>query len=365
MRVALDVSAVPARVAGAGRYVVEIARRLPGDDVQLTLVSRRDDRDRWHSWSPDASVESIVPSARVSRLLYEAWRLGSSPVARAAAVWHGPHYTMPHHGKTPTVVTVHDLTFFTHPQYHESTKAVFFRRAITYATTHANVIICVSDFTARQLHELLPGHPPIVVAPHGVDLERFRPNADVAFEGSDVPFLLFLGTVEPRKGLDTLLTAFAEVAREVPDVELWLAGQSGWAEESVSRLVEAHPARERIRRLGFVDDAVLPSLLGHARVVVYPSRVEGFGLPVLEAMACAAVVVTSSGTVMEDIAGGTTLLSVPGDATALAAAIVKGIELDDRARAEFTERARQRATTFTWATSVQRHLDAYEMAIRP
>ena len=360
MRVALDVSAVPIHVAGAGRYVVEIARRLPAAGVDLALVSRRDDRDRWRSWSPDASVEPLVPTSRVSRLLFEAWRLGTTSVAREATVWHGPHYTMPRRGSTPTVVTVHDLTFFTHPQYHESAKAAFFRRAILYASSHAQVLVCVSEFTARQLREIVSDPPPIVVAPHGVDLERFHPGVPATPEA---PFLLFLGTIEPRKGLDTLLEAFAHVARDVPDLELWLAGQAGWADEAVRRLVDEHPARQRIRRLGFVEDDALPSLLARARAVVYPSRVEGFGLPVLEAMACGSVVVTSSGTVMEEIAGGAALVCPPGDAAALAATLERAINLDDAARLELGRRARRRAETFTWAASVQHHLEAYELAV--
>ncbi len=360
MRVALDVSAVPTHVAGAGRYVVEIARRLPAAGVDLTLVSRRDDRDRWRSWSPDASLEPLVPTSRVSRLAYEAWRLGTTTVASNAMVWHGPHYTMPRRGSTPTVVTVHDLTFFTHPQYHESAKASFFRRAILYASSHARVLVCVSAFTARQLREIVSDPPPIVVAPHGVDLERFRPGAPAP----ETPYLLFLGTIEPRKGLDTLLEAFALVAADTPDLELWLAGQAGWADQAVGRLVDEHPARRRIRRLGFVEDAALPSLLAGARAVVYPSRVEGFGLPVLEAMACGSVVVTSSGTVMEEIADGTALVCPPGDATALAETLARAIDLDDAARLDLGRRARRRAESFTWAASVERHLEAYELAAR-
>ncbi len=359
MRVALDVSAVPAHVAGAGRYVVEIARRLPAAGVDLTLVSRRDDAERWRSWSPQASTEALVPTGRVQRLLVEAWRLGTTTVARRAEVWHGPHYTMPRRGSTPTVVTVHDLTFFTHPQYHESAKAAFFRRAIRYAAAHAEVLICVSEFTARQLREIVSDLPPIVVAPHGVDLERFHPESPVS---PDVPYALFLGTVEPRKGLDTLLEAFAAVAQDTPELELWLAGQSGWAEQDVRQLIEDHPARSRIRRLGFVDDAALPSLLARARAVVYPSRVEGFGLPVLEAMACGAVVVTSSGTVMEEIADGTALVCPPGDASALSGTLQRAIDLDGEARLDLERRARRRAEVFTWASSVERHLAAYDLA---
>ncbi len=359
MRVALDVSAVPTHVAGAGRYVVEIARRLPAAGVDLALVSRRDDTERWRSWAPGASVEPLVPTGRVPRLLVEAWRLGTTKVARGATVWHGPHYTMPRRGSTPTVVTVHDVTFFTHPQYHETAKAAFFRRAIRYAAAHAEVLVCVSEFTANQLREIVRELPPIVVAPHGVDLERFHPESPTSPE---VPYALFLGTVEPRKGLDTLLEAFASVARDTPDLELWLAGQAGWAEQDVRRLVERHPARSRIRRLGFVDDAALPSLLAGARAVVYPSRVEGFGLPVLEAMACGAVVVTSSGTVMEEIADGAAFVCPPGDAFALAATLQQAIDLDGEARLDLGRRARKRAEAFTWASSVERHLAAYDLA---
>ncbi len=362
MRVALDVSAVPTHVAGAGRYVVEIARRLPAAGVDLALVSRRNDAIRWRAWSPDASVEPLVPEGRAARLLVEAWRLGTTPVARGAAVWHGPHYTMPRRGSTPTVVTVHDLTFFTHPQYHEAAKAAFFRRAIRYAASHARVLVCVSAFTARQLDEIVPDHAPVVVAAHGVDLERFRPEAPQLLDPAERPYLLFLGTIEPRKGLDTLLEAFAAVARDTPEIELWLAGQSGWAEDAVGQLIDQHPAKSRIRRLGFVDDATLPSLLARARAVVYPSRVEGFGLPVLEAMACGSTVVTSSGTVMEEIADGAALVCPPGLPAALAATLVRAIGLDVAARLDLGQRARARAETFTWAASVQRHLEAYDLA---
>ncbi len=362
MRVALDASAVPTQVAGAGRYVVEIARRLPAVGVDLVRVTRRDDAARWRTWSPTATVEALVPTARVARLTYEAWRLGQSRAAKGATVWHGPHYTMPHHGATPTVVTIHDLTFFTHPQFHERAKAVFFRRAIEYAAGHAHVLICVSDVTARQLDELVPEHAPVVVAPHGVDLERFSLGAaGAARPDPGPPFLLFLGTIEPRKGLATLLAAFAEIARTVPEVELWLAGQAGWGGD-LDGLIAHHEALPRIRRLGFVDDDDLPDLLRRARAVVYPSFVEGFGLPVLEAMACGAVVVTSTGTVMADVAGATALLCPAGDVTALAGTVLAALGLDDVERRRIAVQARARAEQFTWTASVERHLAAYALA---
>ncbi len=369
MKVALDVSAVPEKVAGAGRYIVEIARRLPERAVETTLVTRRDDTERWRALSPKAALAPIVPTGRVSRLATEAILLGRSSTARTTNVWHGPHYTMPHGSAAPTVVTVHDLTFFTNPEWHERSKVVFFRRAITYSAAHARVLISVSDYTARLLEEILPAHAPVVVAPLGVELDRFTTNrandsetfANQGLSGS-VPYIFFVGTVEPRKGLDVLLDAFSYVARGESSIELWLAGQAGWGEGPIESAIASHPFRDRIRRLGYVSDELLAALYRGAAVVAYPSRGEGFGLPVLEAMACGARVVTTQDTVMAEVAGAAASLVPVGDATALASALTGAIHADSGVRSEWSNRARARAEHFTWNECVDQHLVAYDMA---
>jgi glycosyltransferase involved in cell wall biosynthesis len=370
MKVAIDVSAVPQKIAGAGRYVAELARRLPEAEVTTTLVTRRGDTQRWRDLSPKADVRGLVPNARVARLANEAWFLGSSAAARAADLWHAPHYTMPHRGSTPTVVTIHDLTFFTNPEWHERSKVAFFRRAITYSAQHARVLVSVSAFSARLLEEIIEVHAPIVVAPLGVDLARFRPLAehDPTIFGDhglkmDARYVLFVGTVEPRKGLDMLLEAFSEVARHDDDVELWLAGQAGWGVGPIEAEMATHPFHSRIRRLGFVDDELLPALYRQARAVAYPSRGEGFGLPVLEAMASGASVVTTQGTVMAEVAGDGARLVPAGDAEALATALVEVLESSDEDRAQWAARARDRAELFTWETCVSQHLVAYGLAL--
>lgn len=369
MRVALDVSAVPTKIAGAGRYVAELARRLPDVDVATTLVTRRGDTTRWHDLSPRAHVKGLVPNGRAPRLAYEAWRLGTSATARDVDLWHAPHYTMPRRGLTPTVVTIHDLTFFTNPEWHERSKVAFFRRAITHSAHHARVLISVSDFSARLLASLIPDHAPVVVAPLGVELTTFQPldRGDEALlrdHGlrSDVPFIFFVGTVEPRKGLDVLLDAFELIARDHADVELWLAGQAGWGEGPIEAKIKAHPSFARIQRLGFVHDALLPALYRRARAVTYPSRGEGFGLPVLEAMACGASVVTTRDTVMAEIAGDGARLVPVGDAPALATSIDDVLESSEDERRTWAHRARERAEHFTWEHCVALHLVAYEKA---
>jgi glycosyltransferase involved in cell wall biosynthesis len=370
VKLALDVSAVPPKVAGAGRYIVELARRLPARDVATTLVTRRDDAQRWATWSPGAERAPIVPSSRISRLVSEAFLLGESTTAKENDLWHAPHYTMPRRRATPCVVTIHDLTFFTNPEWHERSKVAFFRRAIRYSARHARVLICVSDYSARALEEILPAHAPIVVAPLGVDLDAFQPDAssdDALFEShalpGDVPYVFFVGTVEPRKGLDVLLDAFSKVAEEVDDLQLWLAGQAGWSTGPIETQLASHPYAARIRRLGFVDDDVLPALYRHARVVAYPSRGEGFGLPVLEALACGASVVTTADTVMAEVAGNAATLVPIGDADALARGLLDVLGSSDDQRTAGATRARTRATAFTWEVCLDQHLLAYEQAL--
>ena len=369
MKVALDVSAVPVKLAGAGRYVYELARRLPSNDVETTLVTRNDDADRWQQWSTRSKVAPIVPSSRIARIAFEAFQLGTSRTARDAQVWHGPHYTMPRRGSTPAVVTIHDLTFFTNPEWHERSKVAFFRRAITYSAHHAKVLVAVSDFTARQIDQLIPDHAPVVVAHHGVDLERFKTDDtgdSTLFSAHslaiDVPYILFLGTVEPRKGLDVLLKAFSSVAKSDPAVELWIAGQAGWGLDDFDAQLGRHYGSSRIRRLGYVDEVLIPALLRRARVVAYPSRGEGFGLPVLEAMACGAVVVTTAATVMEEIAGTAARLVPVGDSEALANELLESLNLDDQQRATISDAARARASGFTWDSSLRQHVVAYNLA---
>jgi len=369
VRVALDVSAVPAKIAGAGRYIAEVADRLPELDVDTTLVTRRGDTARWRARSPRATIAALVPNNRGLRLAYEATRLGSTKVARGVDVWHAPHYTMPRGSKTPMVVTIHDLTLFTHPEWHERAKVNFFQRAMRYSTNHAKVLVCVSDFTARELRDVLAPSARVVVAPLGVDHGRFHPDASAdgaLLAGAQLhaskPYLFFLGTLEPRKGLDVLLRAFGPLAALDDELELWIAGQSGWGLGPLADAIRTHPYASRIRRLGFVDEELLPALLRQARVVVYPSRGEGFGLPVLEAMACGATVVTTRDTVMAEVAGDGAVLTTAGDERELGQSLFDLLaESNDERRARVA-RALANAAPFTWERTMSVHLEAYRLA---
>ena len=325
LAVGLDVSAVPAQPRGAGRYIVELAAGLQRRGaVDLRLQARRSDGQRWAALAPGAALHPVVPDSRARRLAWEQVVAPRFVDGWGVAVLHAPHYTMPEAARLPKVVTVHDLTFFDHPEWHEKVKVAVFKRAIRTAARRADALVCVSAPTARRLGELLDPQCPVHVIAHGVDHERFRP--DEAGDDRDVlgrlgvraPYVAFVGTLEPRKDLATLVLAFDLLAPGHPDLQLVVAGGRGWGNERFDRAAAASPAAGRILLTGYLPEAALPALLRGAAAVVYPSLEEGFGLPVLEALACGAPVVTTSGSVMAQLTAGAAHEVVPADPAALA-----------------------------------------------
>jgi glycosyltransferase involved in cell wall biosynthesis len=386
----LDVSAVPQNPAGAGRYIIELVRALASrDDVALELVARRGDGSRWPTVAPGAPVHELVPARRPARLAYERLWLGRRrEVARRAGspgrtsttarvepppVYHGPHYTLPgwlppHVGR---VATIHDLTFFDHPEWHERSKVRFFRSAIVRSARVADAVVCVSATTARRLGELVTVRGEVVVAEHGVDPDRFRPaevsdraRAELAerLGGRDGELVVHVGTIEPRKGVVDLVEAFSRLAASRPRLRLALAGVPGWGVADVEAAVGRSAHRDRIAVLGWVPDETISALLSAAAVVAYPSRQEGFGLPALEAMAAGVPLVTTAGTVMAELSEGVAWLAEPGRPDSLAAALEAALG----ARAEERERRLRAglaaAARFTWARTADSHLEAYRIA---
>ena len=366
VRVALDASPIPDPTGGAGRYVLALAAALAArDDVDLTVVCRKDDAGRW-----PPPVAARAPALRPVRLGWEQVALPALVRSLGVHVHHGPHYTMPLALGLPAVVTVHDLSFFTHPEWHQRTKVAFFRSAIRTSARLAGALIAVSDFTARLLEARVGPRAPVHVIPHGVDHARFRPEppsddddpASLARLRVTPPYVAFVGTLEPRKDVPSLVRAFDRIAGLWRDLTLVLAGARGWGAEAVDQAVAAARFGDRMKLLDYVAEADLPALLRGAAAVAYPSFEEGFGLPVLEALACGAPGVTTSGTVMEEVAGGAALLAPPGDdkglAVALEAALDGGPEGEER-RALGVEVAGRH----TWEASAARHAEVYRSVV--
>ncbi len=370
MRLLLDVSAVPDHPVGAGVYTVSLAGGLAArSELELHLLARRHDDRRWVAHAPGASVHADAPEPRPARL---AWEQVCAPrVARRVApdVWHGPHYTMPLRLTTPAVVTVHDLTFFDHPEWHEWGKVRFFRRMLRASARRARVLVAVSHHTAERLRAVLDPQAAITVVPHGVDHARFR--AALLGDAGDLdrlrafgvrpPYIAFAGTLEPRKDVPSLVRAFASVAAGRPGLRLVLAGGDGWGAPAVRAAIERSGVASRILRAGYLPTDAVAALFRQAAVVAYPSLVEGFGLPALEALACGAPLVTTTGSAMEETVGSAALLVKPRDTDGLANALER-LLTDDQLADRLRRAGPHRASTFTWEASVAGHLDAYRLA---
>ncbi len=372
MRVLLDVSAVPPDPRGTGVYVVELARGLTRHAaVDLLLLARRGDESRWRTIAPEGEIHAVVPGPRPVRLAWEqvvgprvAGKLGVD-------VWHGPHYTLPLRAHVPMVVTVHDLTFLEHPEWHERAKVLFFRQMIPAAVARASVCVCVSNHTAGRLAAWTPGadrSTEVMVIHHGVDHERFAPDGDAAADldalagvGVAPPYVAFAGTIEPRKNIPGLIDAFARVAPRHAALRLVLAGGGGWGDDAVTHAIARSGVQDRIVRTGYLPHALVPALFRRAEVVAYPSFEEGFGLPALEALACGAPLVTTRGSSIEEFVDGAAVLAASPEPGALADALERA--LDPSTADGLRARGPAQAASFTWQASIDSHVDAYHRAL--
>jgi len=376
LAVGMDVSAVPPRPAGAGRYIVELVRALaPRDDVALSLFARRGDVDRWRELAPAPHrVVGAAPDGRGARVLYGEVGLGrrARHLRPPIAAFHGPHYSLPRTVAAPEIVTVHDLTLVEHPEWHERTKVVFFGAAMRRAAARARRIIVLSAGDRDRFIERFSPAGEVVVIPHGLDHGRFapveaRPGADreaLDRHGVAGPYVLHLGTIEPRKNLPVLLQAFERLRGRRRDLSLVLAGISGWGSDELAKRLERSPARDAVSLLGYVEDDDVPALLRGAAAVAYPSSAEGFGFPVLEALACGAPTVTTTDSVMAEVAGGAALLVPAGDADALADALDDALA-GGPAGARRRSAGLDRAAEFTWERSAASHVETYLQAAAP
>lgn len=371
LRVLIDATAVPPDLGGVGRYVEGLIRGLTELSVNLTLVCRAAAADGCRGQAPGARVIAgpRLLAARPARLAWEQTALPRLMADVGADLLHSPHYTMPLVSSRPVVVTLHDATFFTHPELHTPVKRGFFRAATHVALRRAALCVVPSAATREELARVAGGEAArIAVAHHGVDRDRFRRPTRAETErvarrlGLDgARYIAFLGTLEPRKNVPALIRGWVLACQDRDDPPaLVLAGASGW-DDNVDDAVASVPPQLRVLRPGYLPLEELPGLLGGAEVVAYPSLGEGFGLPVLEAMACGAAVLTSRHLALPEVGGDAVAYcgTRPEEIAAELAALLD----DPLRRRRLGEAGAQRAAIFTWRDAAQAHLRAYERAL--
>lgn len=347
---------------GTARAALEVASSIAGGDhpdIELIGVSARHRHPPPHPWVPPIDVRAL-PLPRLA--LYEAWHLLRRPAVERATgpveVIHATGVAMPP-ASAPLVVTVHDLAYVHDPSQFTAKGRRFFSQALRLLRRDARLVLCSSQATLDDcLRAGLPAERlrlvPLGVRPVRATAEQAA--AVVERYGLARPFVLSVGTLEPRKNLPTLIEAFGRLRRD--DVDLVLVGATGWHTE-IDELVAPLGARARV--LGFLGDADRDALYAASAAFCYPSLFEGFGLPVLEAMSAGAPVVTSRGTATEEAAGDAGLLVDPRDPDAIAGAL--GRILDDPVlAAELRAAGREHAATFGWARTAALTVEAYREA---
>jgi glycosyltransferase involved in cell wall biosynthesis len=334
---------------GIGRYVRQLVAALPRAGVEV------------EAFGAGAAPEGIEPYTDLGppggSVRYEAWHRFRRPVVRVPGdLVHATSLAVPPAGRRPLVVTIHDLVFLRQPEHLTPRGIAFHKRGLAIARREAAAVIVPSEFGKVDLVAEGFDEDRVHVAPHGVAVvDGGDPAPVLARLGVREPFVLFVGTIEPRKGVGDLLDAHAALRRSHPDLQLVLAGPAGWGEA---------PDLDRpgVLATGSVGDAELDALYRSAVALANPERYAGFGLPLVEAMARGCPVVATDTSSLPEVVGDAGAVVPVGDVDALAGALERllddGAHRDERAAA-----AAAHAERFTWAASAERHRRAYEAAL--
>lgn len=357
---------------GAGRYMISLIRTLAVQNTGHELVvfvqaSRRPLID-----TPEIENVRWVETPEISparRLLWEQTVLPGLVRQARLDLLHSPHYTRPLELACASVVTFHDMTFFLYPELHTPARRRFFPWMMRLSARRADAIIAVSESTRRDAMQILriPAEK-IITVTLGIG-EEFRRITDLALlddcrKRYTLPqdFLLYVGTVEPRKNLPVLLGAYARLAQVEDPPPLVVVGRPGWMVEEVFNQIETLQLQERVKFTGYIPDQDLPLVYNLAQTLLYPSRYEGFGFPPLEAMACGTPVITTAVSAMQDQVGEAGLLVPPQDEQALFAAMQR-LSHDRRLRDDLSARGQRQASLYTWDQTALQTLQVYRQAI--
>jgi glycosyltransferase involved in cell wall biosynthesis len=281
-------------------------------------------------------------------------------------VFHGTFHRFPLALTVPGVLTVHDLSACLTPEHHIR-KVRFLNAMLPFHFKQASRIIAVSSFTASEIARFAPSASrKIIVVPEAAAPGLSKVNDSSLMDKTrrelNLPprFMLYLGTLEPRKNLPRLLEAYTTVSEGIPQ-HLVMSGAKGWKSDPIFECIKRAGLEKRVHVTGYVEDEMIPALLSMADFLVYPSLYEGFGLPVLEAMACGTAVIGSDAASIPEVAGEAALLVNPLSVEDIAKK-VRRLAMDDDLRAELSQKGLKRAAEFSWADTARRTVEVYRKA---
>ena len=353
----LDVSAAVHRRAGLGRYAESLARALvAASPDQYGLFYNRE-----RGVEPLAGLEHSP--TRTVGLGYKPWRMlvwlgqlarvGFDRLLPEAELFHATEHLLLPLRSVPTVLTVHDLIFRHLPEHHKPLNRWYLNLTMPLYCRRATHIIAISACTRRDLIAAYDVPPKKITVVHEAAAPRFRPPPSEAVEavraqyGLPERYLLSVGTIEPRKNLTRLLEAFETLHAEGLTDGLVIVGRRGWLYGDFFARLEQSPARDAVIFPGYVPDEDLPAIYAGAQALALPSLYEGFGLPVLEAMACGTAVACSRTSSLPEISGNVALHFEPNDVESLTATL-RHLLRDVSLRADLRQRGLEQAARFSW-----------------
>lgn len=374
MNVAIDYTAALKQSGGIGRYARGLINTLARLDRQnnytllATTDAPRDALKNFRSY-PNFSPK-IYPLPE--RWMTIGWHRFYLPIpvewfTGSIDLFHSPNFILPPTRRAKTLLTVHDLSFIRHPQGAVNSLRKWLEKVVPRSLARADHILADSQSTKMDLTDLFNIDPEdVTVVGAGVE-ERFQPITDPVWLESvrrryhlspADKFVLGLGTLEPRKNFTGLIEAYAQSAvRE--SHHLVIAGRKGWLYNDIFAAAEASPVADRIHFIGFVNDDDLPALYSLADIFAFPSHYEGFGIPVIEAMACGTPVVCANNSCLPEVAGQSALQITATDTAALAEALHR-LATDSALREKTIGEGFLQAQKFTWGAAAKRLLSVYQ-----
>ncbi|HKC63822.1 MAG TPA: glycosyltransferase family 1 protein [Pyrinomonadaceae bacterium] len=376
MLVGLDAIPLASPRTGVGHYTFELARHLAliTPEIEFELISPfpfADDVQREAGLDLPRNLRFVQVKANALRRRWFAVGLPLYIRQSGFDLFHGTNYEVPLWGKCPSVLTIHDLSLFLHPQTHEERLVRRGLRRLPLMARAARRIITATESVKREICEHLKVEPAKVVCTPYAPRDIFRPAPLKEIVETrqrlkiEDEFILFVGTIEPRKNLLTLVRAFEEITRSTRlSPQLVIAGKEGWLTDELFSNIRKKGLEDRLLFTGYIRDEELRALYSSCRAFVYPSIYEGFGLPPLEAMACAAPVITSRiPTLVETVGTEAALLVPPTDVQALARSIVE-LLTDENERQRLSSTGLRRAAQFSWEKTARETLEVYKEALK-
>ena len=376
MRIAIDYSAAVNQRAGVGRLVRNQVLALADFDQvnDYRLVYARPNRGSLPQFPHARNFTRHEVGVR-ERWLTIMWHRARVPLpadwlSGPVDVYHSPDFVLPPLRHARGILTVHDLAFLMRPECADARLRAYLEDVVPRSVQRADFIVADSENTRNDLVVLLGVQPAsIAVVPGGVE-RRFTPvtvrdqlqQARRHLGVGEAPFVLAIGVLEPRKNLNRLMDAFYALKERgaVPaELKLVLAGGKGWLFDGIFQHHAASPIRDDILLPGFVPDELLPAIYSAAEVLAFPSLYEGFGLPILEAMACGTPVVASRTSCLPEVAEGAALLVEPTNVDELSTAL-EMLLVDPELRSRLIAEGRQRAGEYTWRGAAERLLEVYQ-----